>query len=177
MKYVLPLIFVAGTAAVHPHSHVDQQAALSIGLDRASLSIRIVPSHDESPEILAHIDSDGDGTVPPTEARAFGDAVLSEVLLTVDEAHIALANISVDMSNVAAISSGTGMIEIRAEATYPELIEAGHTIGLSISYEELAHGWLIQPYIFQDAQARYETFKVDRAADGLSINATLQIKG
>lgn len=176
MKYALPLIFIAGTAAGHPHSHVDQQAALSIGLDRASLSIRIVPSHDEGPEILAHIDGDGDGTVSPTEARAFGDAVLSEIQLTVDEAHVSLDNVSVEMPSVAAVSSGTGMIEIRAEATYPELIEAGHTIGMSVSYEELAHDWFIQPYVFRDVQDRYEDVQIDRAADGWSINATLQIK-
>lgn len=69
------------------------------------------------------------------------------------------------------------MIKINAEAAYPELIKAGHRIGLSVSYEELAHGWFIQPYLFQDGLDRYETLGIAGAADGLSVIATLHIKG
>lgn len=78
MRFLLALLLLTGPLAAHPHTKVEQQAILSIGLERAAIRIRILPSYDEGAEIFAHIDLDGDGKVPEAEVLHFAEEVASE---------------------------------------------------------------------------------------------------
>jgi hypothetical protein len=174
MRFLLLFLFAAGSLAAHPHSNVDQQALLSIGLDHASLSIRIVPSDNEGGAILNHIDKNGDGAVSQAEAKRFGQDVVSDVQLAIDGAEVAIGRLTVLIPESTAIVSGTGMIEINAEARYNRLQSKAHQIEFSISYEDFSHDWFIQPFFFENLPNTYANQSIMRSQDGLSVRVGLE---
>ena len=173
MRFLLPLILLVGPVAAHPHTKVEQQAMLSIGLDRASLSIRIVPSYDEGAAILAYIDKNEDGVISQAEETLFGQAVLSQTRLTVDRSEVALSGLSVAIPDAAEIASGSGIIEINAEARYQKLTGQAHSIALTVSYEDLSHDWFVQPFFYKDLHNSYPEMEVSRSNDRLHTEIIL----
>ncbi|MCG7522569.1 hypothetical protein [Ruegeria sp. Ofav3-42] len=155
MRFLLTLIFLAEPLAAHPHSKVEQQVILSIGLDRVALSIRIVPLYEEGEEVFAHLDLDGNGTISEAEALSFGGGMISETDFAIDGSKTVFENLSVTTPDSHSVASGEGMIEAKVDARFPELHSAEHGISFSISYEELLHGWFVQPFFFGEVQKAF----------------------
>ena len=117
---ILPCIlcFVSKTQA-HPHDDVEQQALLSIGLDKAALQIKIVPSYIEGAAIYSHIDRNDDGLVSEEEAANFSSDVISKTKFQLNGNEISLSNISVSVPSKQTVSGGLAIIEINADTSFP----------------------------------------------------------
>lgn len=176
MRFLFALFLLAGPLAAHPHSKVEQQAILSIGLNRAVLSIRIVPSYDEGAAIFAHLDQDEDGEVSETEAMLFGDALIAKTEFVVDGTEVAFGYLSVKVPDAKIVATGEGMIEVRAEARFPELKSAEPVIRFLIGYEDLSHHWFTQPFNFGDLADAFPHQSIERSEDGTRLMVKLSRK-
>lgn len=158
-----------GLAAAHPHSEVDQQALLSVGMDSVTLTIRIVPSYIEGTTIFGLIDVDGNGVVTDDEAAAFGNDVIAAAALSVDGERFAFAKPKTAVPEFEHVASGFGIIEIEAGASY--VLERGgkHQLVFSIAYEAFSPDWLIQPFFYMDFLDATSSRAVERPGSGKRI--------
>lgn len=176
MRFLVAPLLLAGPLSAHPHSKVEQQAMLSIGLDQAVLNIRIVPSYDEGSAIFAHIDLDGDGKVSATEATQFGEEVLAATELIIDETTATFDNRLVTVPDFQFVAAGEGVIEVKANTRFRKLDSAKHVIGLSVRYEGLSHDWFIQPFFFGNLSEAFPKQGIDRSENGLTLTIRLSDK-
>ncbi|MGI9250282.1 MAG: hypothetical protein ACR2PR_03685 [Pseudohongiellaceae bacterium] len=163
----------ANTAQAHPHNDVEQQALISIGWDSLALEIRIVPSLDEGAAIYAHIDSNGDGLVSDSEAAVFGAQVLSKARLEVGGDEISLGNPNVLIPNKESVSAGLAVIKIDADASFPPITNARHTVAFEITYEEFSQDWFIQPFFYAPLMEQPTKPSVHRSASGHRVEIKL----
>jgi len=148
------LLVVAGLLALvsatlaHPHRYVDQQAHLSVGVDVADLTIRIVPSFEEGAEIFAHVDLDGDGTVTDEEAASFASEVVSKATLTVDSRNILFDDATAIVPDADRVAAGSAVIEVKASASFALTNAKDHQVVFDITYDDFSHEWFIQPFFY-----------------------------
>lgn len=163
---VLGLLTLAGTAEAHPHSYVDQQAMISVGLDAVVLTVRIVPSFEDGAAIFALIDADGNGVVSDREAAVFGAAVVKRAELEIDGRRFALRAATSTVPSKDRVSTGFGMIEVEAVAPIALGSGSDHRLAFSIGYQEFAHDWLIQPFFYRSFVDATSMRRVERTQSG-----------
>lgn len=163
------LLVVSGAAQAHPHDHVEQQALLSIGLDRVVLQVRIVPSYIEGAAIYAHIDDDGDGHVSDDEAAAFAENVISKTRMTLDANEIAFEPPSVKMPDRKSVSSGLGVIEVDAKTSIELTATETHILAFDIAFEAFSHDWFVQPFFFESLDKAVPSKSVERSESSHGI--------
>ncbi|MFS4438151.1 hypothetical protein ACMA5I_08050 [Paracoccaceae bacterium GXU_MW_L88] len=175
MRRVLTAMLVAAPAlaAAHPHSYVDQQVQLSLGMDSAQITVVIVPSANEGEAIFAHLDRDGDGAISDAEASAFARAVLDKAALMADGETVKLENAQIAMPEADAIQGGLGPIRLRADAPLALAPDTEHEIAFTIGYEDLSHDWFVQPYYHDDFTAAFPEPGLRRSEDGHEVVITL----
>lgn len=166
---VLVLLFLSKTLLAHPHSKIEQQALISVGLDRAVLAIRIMPSYDEGTTIFATIDGNGDGIVSDDEAETFGQQVLGGMALYVDGQMHSFGKVAVNIPEARLVRSGQGMIQVKATASFVRLGGTRHKMQLRISYEHLSHNWYIQPFFYSNLLKEYVSRAIERSPDGRHV--------
>lgn len=147
MRALIVWAMLASPLAAHPHSAVDQQAALFIGLDQVSLPLRIVPSHDDGTAILAHLDPDGDAQISESEARQFARSLLDQTRLVVDGSEMRLGLGRVAVPDARLVSSAQGVIEVSAQAPFAKLGDTTHQLGFMIDFDALSPRWFTQPFL------------------------------
>lgn len=166
------LLLTANLLHAHLHDDVEQQALLSIGLDRATLEIRIIPSFDEGATVFAHLDSDADGTVSADEASSFGIEILSRSNLVVNDLPVDLGNLRIIVPQASQISSGQGVISVTTNANFPALNGARTSVHFEITYAELSNSWFIQPFFFADLNRTFSMDTLVRSSDGTRVDLT-----
>ena len=111
-------------ASVHVGAHqVDeylQTARLSLAHGHLALELDLTPGVAVAPSILGSIDSNGDATISPLEARAYAVSVLSDVAITLDGRTVAVALQSVAVPSSEELRNGTGTIHLRAAGQVDE---------------------------------------------------------
>ncbi len=165
----LALLPLAGAAGAHPHSYVDQQVQLSIGLDVVDVTAVIVPSSEEGAAIYARLDADGDGTVSPDEASTFGTALVKGMKLLVDGQKVELADADVAVAEAEEVRSGNGAITVTVAAPAGLDQGAAHRILFEVTYGEFSHEWFVQPYYYPDLIEAFETPVLERSPEGRHV--------
>lgn len=162
---------LAGPLWAHPHTYVDQQVHLSVGLDKTEAKVVIVPSVSNDAAILSHLDIDGNGTVDQPEADVFTAEVLSAMSLIVGGIAVPFTATGLKLSQPEALSSGTGRIELSATAALGALPAGQHSVRFTMGYDALAHDWFVQPFYFGDLTAVAAPGLI-RSEDGSSVEIT-----
>ncbi|WP_133405570.1 DUF1007 family protein [Parashewanella tropica] len=169
---VLCLLFCCN-AYSHPHTNVKQQALLSVGLDKVALTIRVVPSFDEGAEIFDTIDSNKNGVVSDKEANAFSTKVMNKVRLIQGDKRVKLNLKSVHIPSMIQVSSGLGVIELKADGKLSLKKSTTDKVTFSVNYEDLSHDWFIQPFYFKDLTTHFKHIEINRRHHGTFLEMTL----
>lgn len=165
---LLAALLAPAAALAHPHSHVDQQVALTLDEDRALLRVTITPSFTEGADIFAHIDRDGDGSISAAEADAFAADVMGAVHLTVAGQEAVFSAPLAEVPEQEAVAAGTAPIVLTVQAGFAP-VSAGDEVALSMHYEALSHDWFLQPFLADALAARFPTPDIARSEDGHSL--------
>lgn len=168
---------LAGTISAHPHSYVDQQVQVALGLDRAEITVMIVPSAQDGAAIFAQLDLDGDGAVDDHERAAFRRAVLAAAAFTVDDEPVPLGAGEVTVSAPALLAAGAGPIELRTTARFDPLGPGTHVLRFAIQFDAFDHDWFVQPFYFNDLIAAGPSPELTRSADGSTVTVSITIGG
>lgn len=163
---------LAGPAAGHPHSQTDQQAALTLFTDRIELRLVIVPSPEEAPTLIAHLDRDGDGTVSQTEAERFGAALLAGVVLTVGDTPQALRPTTAVSPTADELRSGLAAFSVTGSADVA--VNLAPAVSVEIRRAGLSDTWFIQPYYHPTLHAQVPHATILRPADDNAVTVNLR---
>ena len=116
-------IFLAGmvfavTMPAEPAAHrLDeylQAARLSLAHDRITLELDLTPGVNIASAIVPLLDRDGDHTISPAEAGAYGQEVLKDLVVELDGHLVPLTLTRVEAPSIEAMRDGSGTIQLRA---------------------------------------------------------------
>jgi hypothetical protein len=91
-----------------------QATRVSLARDTIALEIDLTPGANMADEIIAILDRDGDGAVSPAEARAYGESVLRDVALKLDDRPVVLTLSRIEVPPAGDMRGGIGTIQLRA---------------------------------------------------------------
>jgi hypothetical protein len=101
-----------------------QAARLSLARDRITLEVGLTPGANIASAIVSLLDRDGDNTISPIEAAAYGRVVLADLVLELDGRPVALTLTHVEAPSIDEMRDGFGTIQVRAVGTV-EAVAAG----------------------------------------------------
>jgi hypothetical protein len=140
----------AGAAMAHPHTSVDQQVHLSLGLEGIEIAVLIVPAATDGATTREVLDLDGDGSLDPAEAAVFRDTVLTNLEMTLNGAPMTLETHAIVHDPLSALADGLGHIRITAQAPLTTDLQS---LTVAIHYDGLGPNWFIQPFYSSDLPA------------------------
>lgn len=119
----------AGAQAAHAHALDEYVQALRVGVSAKShtLSLSLTPGMHIAGDVLRRIDLDSDGMLSPNEAEQYARAVIAELSISVDGATVPLSLRRVEVSPVAEIRDGQGVIRVELSAP-PPLTRGRHQV-------------------------------------------------
>ena len=87
---------------------------VSLSRNRVVLEIDLTPGATIAPDVIARLDRDGDNAISPIEAAAYGELVLSDLVLTLDERPVTMTLAHAEVAPIDSLRSGIGAIQLRA---------------------------------------------------------------
>lgn len=114
------IIILAGfPASAHRVDEYLQATILSLASDRIEAQLTLTPGIAVVPLVMAAIDLDSDGTLSPTEQRAYAARVLHDLILAVDGQPLKPNLTSLRFPAVNEIQDGRGSIQLDFTAQLP----------------------------------------------------------
>jgi hypothetical protein len=110
--------------AAHRLDEYLQAARLSLARDRITLEVDLTPGANIASAIVPLLDRDGDHSISPIEAAAYGRVVLADLVLELDGRPVALTLTRVEAPSIEEMREGSGTIQVRAVGTV-EAVAAG----------------------------------------------------
>ncbi len=120
MKFVrmlvitIALLLLTGqsAAAAHPLDEFYQVTFISVGPDNVSLIVELYAGILAAPQVIALIDTDGDGQFSAAEEQAFAQLVMDDLTLTLDDAAVPLRLDRREFSPLLEVQAGSGVIRL-----------------------------------------------------------------
>src|SRR5262249_34681619 len=116
------LMLIGGRVSAHRSDELLQAARIGIAPDRVEVELSLTPGIAVA-EQFAGIDA----------ARLKAD-VLRSIELSVDGRHLQLDRVPVTLADADNVRNGTGIIQVRATATVPPLIDGAHRLSFTNTY-------------------------------------------
>jgi ABC-type nickel/cobalt efflux system permease component RcnA len=104
-------------AAAHPLDEYLQAMYVMLAADGVTLELDLTPGVLVAPQVVALIDTDGDGAISEGEGQAYAHAMLGDVLLEVDQQRDALTVTKMELPPMLTLRAGAGTIRLEAAAT------------------------------------------------------------
>ena len=116
VSFIGLLSVFGATVSAHRIDEYLQAARLAIAPDRIMLEMDLTPGVDVAPLIFGMINTNHDGTISETEARAYAGQLLKEILLDLDGHPQRLSLVRAQFPSFREMSEGVGTIRIEAVA-------------------------------------------------------------
>ena len=155
---------IATTAAVAVLLSIDgqahrldeylQAARLSLVRERVALELDLTPGVAVAPEIIAALDRDADAAISSEEARAYGQAVISDLRLTLDGHAVEARLDRVEVPSAADLRAGLGTIAIRISGSVDRLGAGRHSLQFQNNHHPGGGAYLINALAPNDPAIR-----------------------
>ena len=155
MKRMLPalVVFTLGMparSAAHQLDEYLQAARIAFSRDQIVLEIDLTPGATIAKEIVAQVDGDGGGVVLPLEARAYGEMVIGDLELTVDDRPVRLALSAIEVPSAAEMHRGVGTIQLTATGAVDDVRAGTRRIRFSNRHHPAASVYLANALLSPD---------------------------
>lgn len=140
------VVMPAGLAA-HRLDEYLQAARLSLARDRITLEVDLTPGANIAPAIVTLLDRDGDNTISPIEAGAYGQAVLADLVLELDGRPVALTLTRVEAPSIDQMRDGSGTIQVRAVGTVEAVLAGRRRLDFRNNHQPAASVYLANALI------------------------------
>jgi hypothetical protein len=134
-RALIAILCVSGAALLYPqpaaaHRLDDylQATRISLDLDRVNIEIDLTPGAAIVPNVVALIDTNGDGEISAAESEAYARLVLASAVLEVDGRRQALGLVSSLFPSIGEMNEGVGVIRLRASAERPPVAVGHHVL-------------------------------------------------
>ena len=108
------MLATCGEVSGHQLDEYLQATRVSIARDRVTLDVDLTPGVTIAPAIVETLDTNADNTIGPSEAGAYGRAMLSDVVVTFDGHPVAMALTHIEVPAIDEMRHGMGTIHLRA---------------------------------------------------------------
>ena len=117
--FVLAALALTMTArpAAHQLDEYLQAARIAWDRDRIVVEIDLTPGVQVAGAVLTALDRDADGVVVTPEARAYGEAVVGDLELTIDRHPVQLRLDAIDVPPADDMRRGVGTMQLKASGT------------------------------------------------------------
>jgi hypothetical protein len=149
---VAVLLSIDGQA--HSLDEYVQAARLSLVRERVALELDLTPGVAVASEIITTIDRDADAAISSEEARAYGQAVMSDVRLTVDGRAVDVRLERVEVPSAADLRAGLGTVSVRASADIDRLGAGRHSLKFQNNHHPDRAAYLINALAPDDPAIR-----------------------
>lgn len=113
------LLACPGRAESHRLDEYLQATRLALTRDRVVLEIDLTPGVMVAPQIFALIDDDGNGRVSEPEIERYGQRVLRDLILELDDQRYPLTLARAECPSWSEVRNGTGAIRLEATVEAP----------------------------------------------------------
>jgi hypothetical protein len=131
-----------------------QAARLSLVPERVALELDLTPGVAVASQIIAIIDRDADAAISPEEARGYGQAVMSDVRLTLDGRAVDVRLDRVEVPSTADLRAGLGTISVRASGSVDRLGAGRHSLQFQNNHRPGGAAYLINALAPDDPAIR-----------------------
>ncbi len=146
---VFALAMPAATSA-HRLDEYLQATRLSLARDRITLEVDLTPGVSIAPAIVTLLDRDGDHAISPIEAGAYGQVVLSDLVVELDGRPVALTLTRVESPTIDEMRDGSGTIQVRAAGTVGTVVSGRRRLDFRNNHQPAASVYLANALIPQD---------------------------
>ena len=131
-----------------------QAARLSLVRERIALELDLTPGVAVAPQIISMIDRDDDAAISSEEARAYGQAVMSDARLTLDGRAVDVTLDRVEVPSAADLRAGLGTIAVRVSGTVHRLGAGRHSLEFQNNHHPGGAVYLINALAPEDPSIR-----------------------
>ena len=136
----------AAVAVAHPLDEYVQSTYIDPAYDRVALEINLTPGVLVAPQVVALIDTDGDGQISEGEGEAFADAVLQDVTLEVDGQSQPLTLVGSSFPSPLDMSAGMGTIRLQVAAEAPSTTPGDHWLYYRNDHQPVNSKYLVNAF-------------------------------
>ena len=155
--------------AAHRLDEYLQAARLSLARDGIALEVDLTPGVNIAPAIVALLDRDGDRTISPIEAGAYGQVVLADLVVALDGRPVALTLTRVEAPSLDEMRDGSGTIQVRA-AGRVEAPAGRRRLDFRNNHQPAASVYLANALIPQDGGVRVLAQTRDPRQQGVRVD-------
>ena len=140
--------------AAHRLDEYLQAARVSLTRQQIALEIDMTPGVNVAQAIVVLLDRNGDGTISESEAGAYGNAVLKEIVLELDGRAVPLTLARVEIPSRDEMSDGLGTIQLRAVGTGQHVTGGRCLLYFRNNHQPEASVYLVNALMPEDAGVR-----------------------
>ena len=163
------VVLPAKEASAHPIDEYVQNTYIDPAPDRTTLELNLTPGVLVAPEMVALIDTDGDGEISETEGEAYSNEVLRDVSLEVDGEPQPLTLTSSQFPTPLDMSAGMGMIRLQIAAGWPAATPGEHQLYYRNDHQPVNSKYLVNAFkksseveiLLQDRERLQHAIRVD----------------
>ena len=163
------MLAMPAESAAHRLDEYLQAARVSLARDRITLEIDLAPGANIASAVVALLDRDGDNTISPAEAGAYGRDVLADVVLELDGRSVATTLTRVEVPSIEDMRDGVGPIQLRAVG-HVEAVAAGRRyLSFRNNHQPAASVYLVNALIPDDGDVRVVAQRRDPRQQGVRV--------
>jgi hypothetical protein len=134
-----------------------QAARLSLARDRITLELGLTPGVNLASLIVPLLDRDGDNAISPVEAGAYGQDVVSDLLLQLDGRPVPLTLVRVEVPAIGEMREGSGTILVQAAGPVEAVLAGRHRLDFRNNHQSAASVYLANAMAPEDGDVRVVT--------------------
>jgi hypothetical protein len=164
------VLAVPAESAAHRLDEYLQAARVSLGRDRVTLEVDLTPGANIASGIVALLDRDGDNTISPIEAAAYGQVVLADLVLELDGRLVAMTLTRVETPSIEEMRDGLGTIQLRAAGTLEAVASGRRQLYFRNDHQPAASVYLVNALIPEDGDVGVVAQTRDARQQGVRID-------
>jgi ABC-type nickel/cobalt efflux system permease component RcnA len=141
------MLLPAKEAVAHPIDEYVQNTYIHPAPDHTTLELNLTPGVLVAPEMIALIDTDGDGEISETEGEEYAnDTVLKDVSLEVDGEPQNLTLVDSSFPTPLDMGAGMGTIRLQVAAEAPEGVPGNHSLSFRNDHQPVKSKYLVNAF-------------------------------
>jgi ABC-type nickel/cobalt efflux system permease component RcnA len=141
------VLLPAEKALAHPLDEYVQNTYIDLAPDRTTLELNLTPGVLVAPQVVALIDTDGDGEISETEGDAYAnDYVLRDIALEVDGEPQPLTLVGGSFPTPLDMSAGMGTIRLHVAAEAPGGVPGDHSLSFRNDHQPVNSKYLVNAF-------------------------------
>lgn len=144
------VLAIPAESAAHRLDEYLQAARVSLARDRITLEVDLTPGVSIAAAIVTLLDRDGDSTISPVEAGAYGQAFLADIVLELDGRAVPVTLTRVAIPSVDEMADGLGTIQLRAVGHVESVVVGRRHLYFRNNHQPVASAYLVNALLPRD---------------------------